>query len=172
MKKYQVLILLAALALAACGRAEGPPQTPAETLKQYVEAVRRSDVEKMKILLSKSSLEFIEQSAKRQNLTVDDILKKEASVEIKAAPETRNEKIEGETATLEVKNTNTGEFDMKLPFVREDGVWKIARDKYIESLMKKLTDDMNKPPSNLSVSNSNSAPNLNINNSTSDQNKP
>jgi hypothetical protein len=163
MKIHLVLIFLTGLFFLACGGDGGnqpttktlAENTPTETLKQYVEASRKKDIATMKRLLSRASLELIEKSAKEQNLTTDDILRKEASVEIKNAPETRNEKIEGETASVEIKNEKTGEFDMRLPFVREDGAWKIARDKYIQELMKKLTEDMNRPPSNLSFSNSN-----------------
>ena len=58
--------------------------------------------------------------------------------------EMRNEKITGETATLEVKNQTTGAWDT-IPFVREEGKWKIAFDKLIEEMMKKLADDITKP---------------------------
>ena len=44
-----------------------------------------------------------------------------------SAPETRNEKIEGENATLEYKNAATGTWDT-IYFVRENGRWKIALD--------------------------------------------
>ena len=86
----------------------------------------------MKNLLSRESLELIERAAKARGLTIEDLLRREAAVNIKNAPETRNEKIEGETGSVEVKNETTGEYDMTLPFVREEGSWKIARDKYIE----------------------------------------
>ena len=94
-------------------------------------------------------------------------------VKIQKSPETRNEKMVGDAATIDVKNETTGEFDMVMPFVREDGVWKLARDKYIADLMKKATDEINQKLANSAVSNgntavlnSNSAPtNANINNS-------
>lgn len=116
----------------------------------------------MKSLLSRSSLDLIEKSAKTQNTTTDEILRKESSVKIQNVPETRNEKIEGEAATVEVKNETTGEFDMKMPFVRENGAWKLARDKYIEELIKKANDAKNNPvsnPANASNSNGNTSAN-------------
>jgi len=115
----------------------------------------------MKALLSKGSLDLIERSARTQGTTTDELLRREASVKIQNAPETRNEKIEGETATVEVKNETTGEFDMKMPFVREDGTWKIARDKYIAELMKKANEEINKKLANSALSNRNSASNAN-----------
>ena len=54
-------------------------------------------------------------------------------------PETRNEKIDGETATLEVKNEKTDKWDT-LPFVKENSEWKIALDKFVEDMMKGLSD--------------------------------
>lgn len=111
----------------------------------------------MKSLLSKGSLELIEKSAKLQNASVDDLLGRESMVKIQKAPETRNERVEGETATVEVKNETSGEFDMVMPFVREDGAWKLARDKYIADLMKKANDEINRKLANSAGSNNNAA---------------
>ena len=58
--------------------------------------------------------------------------------------------IEGETATVEVKNNVSGEFQ-KIPFVKEDGVWKVALDKFLDDVMKKMKEEMNKMPANLSL---------------------
>ena len=113
----------------------------------------------MKSLLSKNSLVYIEEKARPLKLTVDDVLKKETEIKLQNAVETRNEKIEGETATVEVKNPTTGEFDIKYPFVRENGAWKLARDRYIEEEEKKAKDEINKKLANSAVSNSNAASN-------------
>ncbi len=142
-----------------CKSNQPMPNTPGDALKQYVAASQKGDIETMRRLLSKGSLELIEKSAKAQGTTTDEILRKESSVKIQNAPEVKNEKIEGDTATVEIKNETNGAFDMKMPFVREDGAWKIARDKYIEELMKKATEDINKKLVESSVSNSNSVVN-------------
>jgi hypothetical protein len=52
-----------------------------------------------------------------------------------AAPETRNEKVEGTNATLEIKNAQTGTWD-KVYFAQEEGKWKIALDKFMEEMLK------------------------------------
>src|SRR5215213_10477978 len=163
MKIYYVLIL-AAFSLVGCNPNQ-PSATgsPSDVLKQYVAASQKQDIATMKSLLSKSSLQYIEEKAKPLNITVDDVLKKETQVKLQSAPETRNEKIDGETATVEVKNPATGEFDIKYPFVRENGAWKLARDKYIEEEMKKASDETNKKLADSSLSNSNSAPSANAN---------
>ncbi len=43
-------------------------------------------------------------------------------------PETRNEKINGNEATIEVIAPKTGQWT-ELPFVKEEGRWKLAYDK-------------------------------------------
>lgn len=108
----------------------------------------------MKGFLSKGSIEFLDRTAKSKNISVDELLKMEADVQAQQIPETRNEIIDGDTATVEVKNTVTGAFDIKLPFVKEENAWKIARDKYIAEQMKRMTEEMNIPVGN---SNSNQA---------------
>ena len=164
MKIYLVLVLFAAFSLAGCNSNQLAADSPSNALKQYVAASQKQDIAAMKALLSKGSLELIEKSAKLQNSSADDLLRRESMVKIQKAPETRNEKIEGETATVEVKNETTGEFDMVMPFVREDGAWKLARDKYIADLMKKANDEINRKLANSSLStNVNSAPNVNAN---------
>ena len=137
MKIYHVLILLTAVLSIGCNSNQPSDNSPSGVLKQYVAASQKSDVAAMKSLLSKGSLELIEKSAKAQNSTADELLRRESSVKIKNAVETRNEKIEGDSASVEVKNETNGEFDMKMPLVRENGAWKIARDKYIEESLKK-----------------------------------
>jgi hypothetical protein len=80
--------------------------------------------------------------AKEQNKSTDDMLKdlhKDDKGE--KIPETRNEKITGDTATLEVKNEKTSKWDT-LPFVKENGEWKIALDKFLEDMIKGLGDKL------------------------------
>ena len=156
MKIYYILVLLIAVLFAACNLNKSSANSPSDVLKQYVAASQRGDIAMMKSLLSKSSLAFIEEKARPVKLTVDDVLRKETEVKLQSTVETRNEKIEGDTATVEVKNPATGEFDIKYPFVKEDGAWKLARDKYIEEELKKASDEINKKLANSAFSNSNS----------------
>ena len=124
------------LAVSACSLFSG--STPTATFKKFFEATKKKDVEGMRKSLSKGSLEMFDKVAKQQNKTTDEILKdvdKENKDE--KMPETRNEKIDGDTATLEVKNEKTGKWD-SLPFVKEDKEWKIAFDKFVENMLKEL----------------------------------
>src|SRR3712207_3817833 len=115
MKIYKLFVLaLCAFALAACNAASGG--SPTATLNKFVDASKKKDTAAMRQSLSKGTLDMIEKSAKQQGTTVDDILKKENPTQTTETPETRNEKIEGDTATVEVKNPVTGNFDT-IPFV-------------------------------------------------------
>ena len=116
--------------------------TPTATFKAFYEASKKKDAAGMKKTLSKGTLDMFDKLAKEQNKSTDDMLK-EVDKDDKSdkMPETRNEKITGDTATLEVKNDKTGKWDT-LPFVKENGEWKIAFDKFLEDVMKSLGDKM------------------------------
>lgn len=109
----------------ACG--EGAKlSTPLETLKAYTQAIKKKDTTAMKLLLSDASLKMAEQEAKAQNRTLDDVVKNETLFgESQRQLKYRNEKIDGDNATIEVENS-FGSWDT-VPFVREEGVWKIDK---------------------------------------------
>lgn len=148
MKIYQtILVAFCALFIFGCGAMtqKAPTATPTDTLKTFVEASQTKDIETIKKTLSKGTLDIIGKTAAAQGTTVDELLKKEGGSPVKEMPETRNEKIEGDTATVEVKNIVSGEFDTT-PFVKEDGTWKIALDKLMQEMQKKALEQMNQPP--------------------------
>jgi hypothetical protein len=116
--------------------------TPTATFKAFFEASKKKDTAGMKKALSKGTVEMFDKLAKEQNKTTDDMLKGlNTDAKDEKVPETRNEKITGDTATLEVKNEKTGQWD-SLPFVKEDGEWKIALDKFLENMLKGLGDKL------------------------------
>ncbi len=130
-----VIIVCCALILAACGAANSAV-SPAATLNNFVEASKNKDVETIKKLLSKGSMEAVEKVAAAKNTTVDKILVNNVGASLKELPETRNEKIEGDTASIEVKNKILDSYET-IPFVKEDGVWKIALDKFMQNMSAK-----------------------------------
>jgi len=88
----------------------------------------------MKLLLSAESIKMHEQEAKAQNLTLDDVVRRETLfTEGQKTVEFRNQKIEGDKATLEVKNS-FGTWET-VPFVREDDEWKLDKKGYADNLM-------------------------------------
>ena len=161
MKTFYILFFLTAILFTGCNSNEPKAGSPSDVLKQYVAASQSQDIAAMKNLLSRGSLDLIENAAKAQGTTADELLRRESMVKIRSAPETRNEKIEGDAATIEVKNEKTGEYDMKMPFVRENGAWKIARDRYVEEELKKQKEEIDKKLANSANSVSNSPANAN-----------
>lgn len=124
-----VAIALALLLLAAFAPACKKSSTPTETFQAFYAAAKKKDAEGIKKTLSKSSLKLMEDEAKAQNRNVNELLISSEDAPA-AIPESRNEKIEGDTATLEVKNDKAGRW-VTTQFVKEDGEWKIAVDKML-----------------------------------------
>lgn len=125
-------------------------KTPTEVLKIFIEASKNKNVAVIKNSLSKGSLDLVAEAAKNQNISVEELLQKESGAPIKEMPETRSEKIEGDAATVEVKNKTTGEYEA-IPFVKENGEWKIALDKFMQDVMQKANDGMKAPAANSST---------------------
>ena len=129
-----VVIVCAAV---ACSRFTS---SPTNTFKAFYEAQKKKDVEGMKKTLSKGSMAMLEKGAKEQNKTVDKALSEgleSPGGKTDKMPEYRNEKIDGDNATLEVQNEESKKWD-KVYFVKEDGEWKLALDKTVEELLKNL----------------------------------
>ena len=93
----------------------------------------------MKLLLSNATIKMHEKEAKVQGITVDDIVKRETLFnENQKSVEYRNEKSDGEKASLQVKD-RYGTWETML-FVREDGVWKIDKAGYANQMIKEIED--------------------------------
>ena len=121
---------------AACG-GNSQPASPVETMKTYTKAVKAKDAATMKLLLSSDTLKMLEQEAKSQNVALDEIVKRETLFpESQKVFEFRNEKVEGNKATLEVKNSY-GQWET-WPFVMEDSQWKIDKKGYADRLMQDI----------------------------------
>jgi hypothetical protein len=117
-----VALMAMALMATACNKAGS---TPTATAKAFYDAAKSKDVAGMKSVLSKKMLDMMEKAAKTQNKSVDDFIKDSNEREPPPASfETRNEKIEGDTATVEVSNGKGGWEPFH--FVKEDGQWKLT----------------------------------------------
>lgn len=135
------LIVSLVISLIAC--APQRPATPKETFMTYIKALKAKDYTSMKILLSAATIKMHEKEAKAQGVTVDDIVKRETLVgESQTAVEYKNEKIDGDKATLQVKNSY-GSWET-VPFVREDGEWKIDKVGYADQMIKDVEDNERK----------------------------
>jgi len=135
-------LLVFALLVGACSKSAG--STPTAVAKAFYDAAKAKDVQTLKNSMSKKSLEVMEAFAKMGNQTLDESLKENAK--LPPTFEARNEKVTGDTATLEVKSQ--GDKWDTLYFVKEDGRWKIAFDKGMENSMRDAgpTTDPDLPP--------------------------
>ena len=144
MKTFRIGVTCVAIAfvLAASACSLLNRSTPTATFKTFYEASKKKDAAGMKKTLSKGTLDMFDKLAKEQNKSTDDMLKEvDKDDKSEKMPETRNEKINGDTATLEVKNDKTDKWDT-LPFAKENGEWKIALDKFLEDMLKGLGDKL------------------------------
>ncbi len=140
MRFFTLIAILSSVFLSGCA-ADTKPETPVATFKAYINAVKKKDTTKMKLLLSSESIKMHEQEAKAQNVTLDDVVKRETLFsEGQKVVEFRNENVEGERATLEVKNS-FGSWE-KIPFVREENEWKIDKKGYADGLIQDVQQNM------------------------------
>jgi hypothetical protein len=135
--RKQTLFVGAAILLALAGcKSAG---SPTAAFKTFFDAQKRKDIPAMKQVLSKTSLAMMEASAKEQGKTLDTLIQEQLdnpASKIDKMPETRNEKINGDQATLELHNEEVQRWDT-MYFVKEEGAWKIAFDRTVEEMLKK-----------------------------------
>lgn len=102
--------------------------SPTEAFRLYYEAIKRGDAPAVKALFSRATIEMLEAQAKATGKSLDDVFGEgfqEARRELPdAVPESRNEKINGDRATLEINDVKKGRWET-LNFVKEGG-WKIG----------------------------------------------
>lgn len=141
MKLLQIIfIFILAFTLLACS---GSPKatTPLEALKLYSVARKKKDVPAMKTFLSKGSIKMAEDDAKAQNRPLDEVILNDTLFpENVSTVEYKNESTTDENATIEVKN-QFGMWD-RVPFIKEEGNWKIAKEKFADEMQKQVEDQM------------------------------
>ena len=137
MRQYSSTLFLALTGLAAmlfisCS-GEKQAASPVQTFQTYVKALKKKDLTTVKLLLSNDTIKMHEQEAKSEGVTLDDIVKRDSLLgEGQTTVEYRNEKIDGDKATLQFKDA-AGIWET-MPFVREDDEWKIDKKGYADQL--------------------------------------
>ena len=146
MRFYKVIfIALWAVAVFGCagagGEADQKSSSPVNTLEAYATAFKKKDITSMKLLLSQGSLKTAEQQARERGVTVDEVVKNETLfTENQTKAAYRNQKIEGNRATVEIRNA-VNSWDT-VAFVLEDGVWKIDKQSMIDKMQQDMEQDM------------------------------
>lgn len=133
MNKLLTITFLLSLLFSACSVSQ--PQSPTEVLKTFVEASKKKDTETLKKVLSKDSWKMMEEAAQEQELSVKDLIEKNISgnqIE-KTMSEFGEEKIDGNEATVKVKNSINGVWG-ETYFLKEDGNWKVDFVKPLKKL--------------------------------------
>lgn len=131
-----ILGILFVLVSLGCGPTK--PVMPKKTFETYVRASQKKDTAAMKTLLSTGTLAMHEQEAQAQGITVDELLGRESAFSgSQKTIEYRDEKIDGDKATLQVKSSSGWE---TWPFVRENGDWKIDKRGMAEQIEREVEE--------------------------------
>ncbi len=122
-----IVMLSICWVLKTSGQTSAPPdrKDPESIFSDFVLARKTKDIEKIKSLISKGSLERFTRISVKQGVSVDTLLLGNAG--LKVVPPTRKSFIGELTAEIEVQNTVNGSWE-KIPFVLENGGWKLALD--------------------------------------------
>jgi hypothetical protein len=132
---YRLLLLGILLSMAglgfACGEqnsgSSGGADSPTEAYKRLFAAVKSKDTEAIKKQLSKRTIEFGAMAAQRNNTPVEKMYANgfTATTFAETLPEIRDERIKDDMGAVEVRNVKENKWE-DLPFVLEDGGWKLA----------------------------------------------
>jgi hypothetical protein len=98
--------------------------TPTEVYKTAYAMRKNGDIEGLKKVMSKDVLEFMAMIGEEEKKTLDDQLREMVKTPQGPSDEVRNEKITGDTATLEYLKDKDKWSTMD--FEKEDGVWKMT----------------------------------------------
>lgn len=127
MNTRRMLVLSLALALttlAAVACNTGSGSSPTATYKAAYDAMKNKDTAAFKKLMTKKDLQDIEETAKKAGKSSDDMLKDVmTAIPLPKSADSKDEKIDGDNATLQVKNEKD-EWET-IRFVKEDGAWKM-----------------------------------------------
>ncbi|HKS27187.1 MAG TPA: hypothetical protein VJS44_05180 [Pyrinomonadaceae bacterium] len=107
--------------------ASGSLATPTEAYRTAYAARKNKDIAGLKRVLSKEVQDFLTEMGKEEKKTLDDQLKELADRPQADKAESRNEKIDGDRATLEYLNER-GTWST-MDFVKEGSDWKISLPK-------------------------------------------
>lgn len=106
--------------------------SPTAALRAYYEAGMKKDVAGAKRYLSAGSIKVLEESAQKMGMSLDEAMQQNAQQQAATPmPEFANERISGDTATVDIKVQGQS---LTMHMVREGGEWKLAMDKVLEDL--------------------------------------
>ncbi|HYG80497.1 MAG TPA: hypothetical protein VD861_08930 [Pyrinomonadaceae bacterium] len=99
--------------------------SPTETVKGYYEAGMRKDTAGVRRFLSRPSLQLMEELARSQGKTLEQLVGEAADKDARKRPPVfSNERVKGDIAAVDIEIP--GEPLRTMPLVKEDGEWKLA----------------------------------------------
>ena len=133
---FGVVLLAVTAILIGCNRPSGANGTnptgsgedsPTGAYKRLYAAVKAKDVEGIKAAMSKKSIEFAKMAGGQQNKPLEKVLENgfTGTTFSDSLPQIRDERVNGDMGAVEVHNDKDNKWE-DLPFVREDGAWKLA----------------------------------------------
>jgi hypothetical protein len=133
---FGVVLLAVSAILIGCNQPSGAKATnptgsgedsPTGAYKRLYAAVKAKDVEGIKAAMSKKSIEFAKMAGGQQNKPLEKVLENgfTATTFSDSLPQIRDERVNGDMGAVEVHNDKDNKWE-DLPFVREDGAWKLA----------------------------------------------
>jgi len=121
----------------------GSLATPADAYKAAYAARQKKDVAALKKVLSADALDFFTEVGKEEKKSLDDVLKELCERPQAKTAETRNEKIDGNKATLEYLD-DKGNWS-PMDFIKEGNDWKLTIPKFEDGPPKVVNKDDKKP---------------------------
>ncbi len=131
-----VLLSITAGLIASCGEASSsssvsspgtPATSPTDAYKKLYAAVKSKDTEAIKAAISKKTQDFGTMVSQKQNTPIEKVLENgfTATTFAESMPEIRDERVSDGMGNVEVYNSKDKRWE-DLPFVLEDGGWKLA----------------------------------------------
>lgn len=137
---FLTLSLIAVALLVSGCASDTVPAGPLDVLKDYGAAFARKDAEKMKSLLTRESLVMLEQEAKAQGVSLDEVLLRETLfTQGQSTAEFRNVRIEDLKAKIDMKDS-TGLW-IAVYFLLEDGKWKVDKRGFANELLRQSEEE-------------------------------
>jgi hypothetical protein len=121
-----LLLAVAFTFSAACSKSATSTLGRAAAVRAYYEAINRKDITAAKKYLSAGSISKLEAEAKDLGKTSDVTFREAAEKTGDTMPDFSNEKISGDTATVDMKAQGP---TVTALLVKESGEWKLAMDK-------------------------------------------
>lgn len=127
---FAIVVISVMLLAFACGGQNdsgGGGSSPTDAYKRLFTAVKGKDVEAIKKLLTKKSLELGVMQSQRNKKPLEQVYENgfTGTTFAETLPNIRDERAKGDMGSIEVWNSKESKWE-DLPFIKEEGGWKLA----------------------------------------------